>query len=157
MDEHLLLSLSLTSMQKNISHEYLCLRLALHVWVGEVWEDSAHPHASSHFLKVCSHSSTNCPFSVLNTFFFWAPAPSFSLSRKKILISLWLESLSVWCCPADIWLHGCKQGRVALEQHWFAFAKHRKSGKGLLWLVMAEGQISRAAREGVGSEEWGTK
>lgn len=56
--------------------------------------------------------------------------------------------MSVWCCPADIWLHGGKQSRVALEQHWFA--KHRKPGKGLLWLVMAEGQISRAGERGSG-------
>lgn len=77
-------SLSLTSLQKTIStccYEFVRIFLVLHVWMGGVWEDSAHPHASSHSLKVCSHSSTNCSFYVLGTFFLWAP--SLSLSRKK--------------------------------------------------------------------------
>lgn len=42
---------------------------------------------------------------------------------------------------------------VSLEQHWFAFTKHRKPGKGLLWLVMAEGQISREREWEVKNEE----
>ncbi|KAJ4933800.1 hypothetical protein JOQ06_006611 [Pogonophryne albipinna] len=52
--------------------------------------------------------------------------------------------------PLDIWLHGSKQSRVPLEQHRFAFAKHRKPSEGLLWLVLAEGQISRADERGSG-------
>ena len=52
-----------------------------------------------------------------------------------------------------------KQNRVALKKHWFDFTKNGKPGTVLLWLLMAEGQISRdrereRERERGGSEKW---
>lgn len=130
------------------------------VRVGGVWEDSAHPHASSHsLLNLQPFFQEQFPSLVFSTYFLWAQAHSLSLSRKRYQ-SVYFTGSSL-CLPGDALQIFGFMGVSRAGWLWNSIGlllqntgNQAKACSGLWW---QKGKSQEQAREGVGSEEWGTK